>query len=129
MIIAPSPAPWAQAERPREAHGSHARVSSLWGGPLHGNDAYNARQGLALGGCCPDTPSLGYVWWTEGFWQMEKSGIFSFSNGLEVFLVLAPGILLLILGRRLRARHEKFISSFAESAQKALDRSGTQANQ
>ena len=57
-----------------------------------------------------------YVWWTEGFSQMEKSGILSFSNGLEVFPVLAPGILLLILGRRLRARHEKFISNFAESA-------------
>jgi hypothetical protein len=57
-----------------------------------------------------------YVWWTEGFGQMEKSGVLSFSNGLEVFLVLAPGILLLILGRRLRARHEKFISSFAASA-------------
>ena len=50
-----------------------------------------------------------YVWWTEGFWQMEKSGVLSFSNGLEVFLVLAPGILLLILGRRLRARQEKII--------------------
>ena len=74
--------------------------------------------------------AYGYVWWTEGFWQMEKSGIFSFSNGLEVFLVLAPGILLLILGRRLRARHEKFIRNFAESAaQRAADRSGTQANQ
>ena len=82
------------------------------------------------GGAALTLLAYGYVWWTEGFWQMEKSGIFSFSNGLEVFLVLAPGILLLILGRRLRARHEKFISSFAESAaQKALDRSGTQANQ
>ena len=57
-----------------------------------------------------------YVWWTEGFGQMEKSGVLSFSNGLEVFLVLAPGLLLLILGRRLRAREEKFISSFAASA-------------
>ena len=56
-----------------------------------------------------------YVWWTEGFGQMEKSGVFSFSNGLEVFLVLAPGILLLILGRRLRARDERFISSFASA--------------
>ena len=55
---------------------------------------------------------------------MEKSGIFIFSNGLEVFLVLLPGILLLILGRRLRARHEKFIRNFAESAaQRAADRS------
>ena len=61
-----------------------------------------------------------YVWWTEGFGQMEKSGVLSFSNGLEVFLVLAPGILLLILGRRLRARHEKFISSFAASAGELL---------
>jgi Flp pilus assembly protein TadB len=47
---------------------------------------------------------------------MEKSGVLSFSNGLEVFLVLAPGIILLILGRRLQARHEKFISRFAASA-------------
>jgi hypothetical protein len=69
--------------------------------------------------------AYGYVWWTEGFWQMEKSGVFSFSNGLEVFLVLAPGILLLILGRRLQAKHDKFISSFAESAQKAMDRTRT----
>ena len=59
-----------------------------------------------------------------GFWQMEKSGVLSLSNGLEVFLVLLPGILLLILGRRLRARHEKFIRNFAESAQqRASDRS------
>jgi hypothetical protein len=57
-----------------------------------------------------------YVWWTEGFWQMEKSGMLSFSNALEVFAVLAPGILLLIVGRRLRARHDKFISNFAASA-------------
>lgn len=63
-----------------------------------------------------------YVWWTEGFWQMERAGVFSLSNGLEVFLVLLPGILLLIVGRRLQARQDKFISSFAESAQKALDR-------
>ena len=82
------------------------------------------------GGAALTLLAYGYVWWTEGFWQMEKSGIFSFSNGLEVFLVLAPGILLLILGRRLRARHEKFIRNFAESAaQRAADRSGTQANQ
>ena len=68
------------------------------------------------GGAALTLLAYGYVWWTEGFWQMEKSGVFSFSNGLEVFLVLAPGILLLIFGRRLRARHEKFISSFAASA-------------
>ena len=68
--------------------------------------------------------AYGYVWWTEGFWQMEKSGVLSLSNGLEVFLVLLPGILLLILGRRLRARHEKFIRNFAELAQqRASDRS------
>ena len=23
--------------------------------------------------------AYGYVWWTEGFWQMEKSGMLSFS--------------------------------------------------
>ena len=33
--------------------------------------------------------AYGYVWWTEGFWQMEKSGMLSFSNALEVFAV--PG--------------------------------------
>ena len=69
------------------------------------------------GGVALTLLAYAYVWWTEGFWQMEKSGILSFSNGLEIFLVLAPGILLLILGRHLRARHEKFIRSFAESAQ------------
>ena len=81
------------------------------------------------GGAALTLLAYGYVWWTEGFWQMEKSGIFSFSNGLEVFLVLAPGILLLILGRHLRAKHDKFITSFAESAvQRAADRSGDSAS-
>ena len=73
--------------------------------------------------------AYGYVWWTEGFWQMEKSGMLSFSNALEVFAVLAPGILLLILGRHLRAKHDKFITSFAKSAvQRAADRSGDSAS-
>ena len=36
------------------------------------------------GGAALTLLAYGYVWWTEGFWQMEKSGIFSFSNGLEV---------------------------------------------
>ena len=94
------------------------------------NDADRARQAWLWGAAALTLLAYGYVWWTEGFWQMEKSGMLSFSNGLEVFLVLAPGILLLILGRRLRARHEKFIRNFAESAaQRAADRSGTQANQ
>ena len=60
--------------------------------------------------------AYGYVWWTEGFWQMEKSGMLSFSNALEVFAVLAPGILLLVVGRHLRARHDKFVRNFAASA-------------
>ena len=60
-----------------------------------------------------------YVWWTEGFGQMEKSGVLSSSNGLEVFLVLAPGILLLILGRRLRAKQEKITLKVASATEEA----------
>ena len=129
MIIATSPALWAQPS------GLAKHAAFMLGSQASGEGHFMATTLIMLGrawlwgGAALTLLAYGYVWWTEGFWQMEKSGIFSFSNGLEVFLVLAPGILLLILGRRLRARHEKFISSFAESAQKALDRSGTQANQ
>ena len=69
------------------------------------------------GGVALTLLAYAYVWWTEGFWQMEKSGVLSFSNGLEIFLVLAPGILLLILGRHLRARHGLRISEAPSGAE------------
>jgi hypothetical protein len=50
----------------------------------------------------------------SGKWRNQ--GMLSFSNALEVFAVLAPGILLLIVGRHLRARHDKFVRNFAASA-------------
>ena len=92
--------------------GSHASGE----GRLHGKNADRAWQGLALGCCRSDSVGLRLRLVDQGIWQMEKSGMLSFSNALEVFAVLVPGILLLIVGRRLRARHEKFIRNFAESA-------------
>ena len=100
--------------------GGNAGVLSLTSGfgvgYFHGENADRAWQGLALGCCALTLLAYGYVWWTEGFWQMEKSGMLSFSNALEVFAVLAPGILLLVVGRHLRARHDKFVRNFATSA-------------